>query len=259
MLRRCHLVKIYVLIASLHLSSFADAVPRSPARQTTASPPAQETRILPTSQDDCRSLSLSAMLIARGREKGLTLKRARAMYTHHFVRDRSSTTFSPFARATILGWLLQDLYGPAALLSSSQVLRATEIWCRTALATSRPERVPFTFALLKPDLLEAISGCTANVGLGQVLVRLRNYGVPLPDTMAILREGMAHGVIIGGRPHMRLPHYDIMKAMEDTRHKIAEHVRVLGHVAAAMYADTSLMEEASSKEVDRLCLEAWLP
>ena len=101
MLRPLHFVKICVLIASLHLSPFADAVPRSPARQTTSSPPAQETRILPTSQEDCRSLSVSAMFIASGRAKGLTLKRSRAMYTKNVVRDRSSTTLSLAAQLSL--------------------------------------------------------------------------------------------------------------------------------------------------------------
>jgi hypothetical protein len=252
---------MFAFVIILYLSVLAEAASRSSRPQPASPTPEQYTKMLPTSEDDCRGLSTTAGAIVRQREKGKSHQRQRDEWTKIFARDRATPpVFSHFQRATIFSWLLEDIYGPSVFLSDDYATRAMETWCHTAVVTSHRDRVPFTLALFTADLLRAISTCTNSVELGLALVRLRDHGLPLADAIAILRVGIAQGIIASTPYTPNAPHYgDIMEFIKRSRNTIDENIRVLEHVAVAIYANISVTQTIDVKQVNQLCLEVWIP
>lgn len=216
------------------------------------------TTMLPTNEAECLALRTTASSIASNHEKGMPRQRLRTSYIKGFARDHGSPpVFSQFERATILHWLLDDLYGPSAFLSTGNyALLAREVWCRAALTTSRPEHIRFTLASLTPDLIDAIRKCLLHPEFGQSLVRLRDRGFSLADTTMIFKTAILQAVDSSQPRH---PQKDILANIEQSRHRLAENLRVVTYVAAAIYADLSLAEATVLSHMPRLCTEISIP
>jgi hypothetical protein len=191
----------------------------------------------------------------------MPLQRLRAEFIKGFTRDDrnpSSKAFSPFRRATILGWLSQDLYGPSAFLSSRYASKAIDIWCDTALTKSDPQHIPFTLAFLTPELIDAIGGCTNNFLAGQALVLLRDRGLSQEDALRVFEAAIIQG-LNGGPPPSSDEIQRFLNDISLPRRIVDANLRVMRHVAAAIYADVSLTERTIVAQISRLCVESWLP
>jgi hypothetical protein len=190
----------------------------------------------------------------------MPLQRLRAEFINGFTQDDrnpSSKAFSPFRRATILGWLSQDLYGPSAFLSSRYASKAIDIWCDTALTKSDPQHIPFTLAFLTPELIDAIGGCTGNFLVGQALVLLRDRALSQDDALRVFEAAIIQG--LSGVPSHIDMNKGLFNAIELDRRIRDANLRVMRHVAAAIYADVSLTERTVVAQISRFCVESWLP